>query len=326
MWRKGRLFAGALGRVLTVRVSRGFPAGCSGEVFCDRVFGTFRTIGKLRERRPAPGDRRDIVSRRGRYRRFSQGKGGPARRNKERIQNETAVKNLPGGGLFPLICRRNPLRRAEGEGARRKRDGFTLVEVIVVLVILAILAAIAIPALTGYIDKANTSQIKAKARSAAVAMQTILAEAYADPQTRLPVALHDDNGQLYLDGESFARIDIDESSGMYTFFNTDESRLLDLFRKLDASSIIQVQAPPGEAKLAMMHVLFDEHFSLLAYTYFDPETYYPTYLNYETYSGEMRVCSYNYLLNESNNNFVYDSSAGFKVWGTADGDIIYPIG
>jgi prepilin-type N-terminal cleavage/methylation domain-containing protein len=39
-------------------------------------------------------------------------------------------------------------------GAHR-RAGFTLVEVIVVLVILALLAAIAIPALTGYIDKAQ---------------------------------------------------------------------------------------------------------------------------------------------------------------------------
>ena len=37
----------------------------------------------------------------------------------------------------------------------RARKGFTLVEVIVVLVILAILAAIMIPAMTGWIDKAN---------------------------------------------------------------------------------------------------------------------------------------------------------------------------
>ena len=37
----------------------------------------------------------------------------------------------------------------------KDRKGFTLVELIVVLVILAILAALLIPALTGYIDKAN---------------------------------------------------------------------------------------------------------------------------------------------------------------------------
>ena len=37
----------------------------------------------------------------------------------------------------------------------KNKKGFTLVELIVVLVILAILAALLIPALTGYIDKAN---------------------------------------------------------------------------------------------------------------------------------------------------------------------------
>jgi prepilin-type N-terminal cleavage/methylation domain-containing protein len=59
-----------------------------------------------------------------------------------------------------------------------RRAGFTLVEVIVVLVILAILAAIAIPALTGYIDKAQDTQYIAEARNASVAMKTVLSEAY----------------------------------------------------------------------------------------------------------------------------------------------------
>jgi prepilin-type N-terminal cleavage/methylation domain-containing protein len=60
----------------------------------------------------------------------------------------------------------------------KKRNGFTLVEVIVVLVILAILAAIAIPALTGYIDKANDKKEIAEARNYSVAVRTILSEAY----------------------------------------------------------------------------------------------------------------------------------------------------
>jgi prepilin-type N-terminal cleavage/methylation domain-containing protein len=72
-------------------------------------------------------------------------------------------RNFPGGGIKPTL----PLRR-----------GFTLVEVIVVLVILAILAAIAIPALTGYIAKAQEKQYIAEARNAAVAMKTVLTEAY----------------------------------------------------------------------------------------------------------------------------------------------------
>jgi prepilin-type N-terminal cleavage/methylation domain-containing protein len=61
-----------------------------------------------------------------------------------------------------------------------RRTGFTLVEVIVVLVILAILAAIAIPALTGYIDKAEDKKYIADARNAAAAMRAVIGEAYAD--------------------------------------------------------------------------------------------------------------------------------------------------
>ncbi|MDR2162362.1 MAG: prepilin-type N-terminal cleavage/methylation domain-containing protein [Clostridiales Family XIII bacterium] len=64
--------------------------------------------------------------------------------------------------------------------AMRRSKGFTLVEVIVVLVILAILAAIAIPALTGYIDKAEDKKYIADARNAMVALRTVIDEAYAD--------------------------------------------------------------------------------------------------------------------------------------------------
>jgi type IV pilus assembly protein PilA len=60
------------------------------------------------------------------------------------------------------------------------KKGFTLVEVIVVLVILAILAAIAIPALTGYIDKANKRAVITEARTIGVALQTIVSDAYGD--------------------------------------------------------------------------------------------------------------------------------------------------
>jgi prepilin-type N-terminal cleavage/methylation domain-containing protein len=62
----------------------------------------------------------------------------------------------------------------------RSRRGFTLVEVIVVLVILAILAAIAIPALTGYIDKANKRAYISNARIERTAAQTLLTEYYAE--------------------------------------------------------------------------------------------------------------------------------------------------
>jgi prepilin-type N-terminal cleavage/methylation domain-containing protein len=71
---------------------------------------------------------------------------------------------------------------------RRRRAGFTLVEVIVVLVILAILAAIAIPALTGYIDKAQDKQYIMQARELAIATRTVLDEAYANGELNTPAA------------------------------------------------------------------------------------------------------------------------------------------
>lgn len=62
--------------------------------------------------------------------------------------------------------------------SKKNKKGFTLVELIVVLVILAILMAILIPALTGYIRKAQDKQVIAEGRTALMAAQTALSEAY----------------------------------------------------------------------------------------------------------------------------------------------------
>ena len=62
--------------------------------------------------------------------------------------------------------------------ALKEKKGFTLVELIVVLVILAILAALLVPALTGYIDKANDEKVIATTRSIVMAAQTEVSEAY----------------------------------------------------------------------------------------------------------------------------------------------------
>ena len=63
----------------------------------------------------------------------------------------------------------------------KNKKGFTLVELIVVLVILVILvilAALLIPALTGYIDKANKEKVVSECRMVVMAAQTEASEAY----------------------------------------------------------------------------------------------------------------------------------------------------
>ena len=60
----------------------------------------------------------------------------------------------------------------------KNQKGFTLVELIVVLVILAILAALLVPALTGYIDKANKEKVVATTRMVVMAAQTEVSEKY----------------------------------------------------------------------------------------------------------------------------------------------------
>lgn len=62
----------------------------------------------------------------------------------------------------------------------KDKKGFTLVELIVVLVILAILAALLIPALTGYIDKANKEKVVSEARMVLMAAQTEISEDYGN--------------------------------------------------------------------------------------------------------------------------------------------------
>lgn len=65
----------------------------------------------------------------------------------------------------------------------KNKKGFTLVELIVVLVILAILAALLIPALTGYITKANKEKVIAECRMAVMAIQTEATTIYSEKGT-----------------------------------------------------------------------------------------------------------------------------------------------
>lgn len=61
---------------------------------------------------------------------------------------------------------------------KQGKKGFTLVELIVVIVILGILLAIAVPALIGYIDRAQNQGAIVEGATARTAMQTIVSDSY----------------------------------------------------------------------------------------------------------------------------------------------------
>ena len=99
--------------------------------------------------------------------------------------------------------------------ALKEKKGFTLVELIVVLVILAILAALLIPALTGYIDRANNEKIIAETRQAVMAAQTIASEEYANNVKDLTVST-----AVYSNTKTCTYTATSDSAGSYSVSTT----------------------------------------------------------------------------------------------------------
>ena len=83
----------------------------------------------------------------------------------------------------------------------KNKKGFTLVELIVVLVSLAILAALLVPALTGYIDKANKEKVISETRMVVMAAQT---EVDLDYGTKTSSSANGTYGGVTLDAAAFA--------------------------------------------------------------------------------------------------------------------------
>ncbi|MDR1421416.1 MAG: type II secretion system GspH family protein [Coriobacteriales bacterium] len=102
------------------------------------------------------------------------GKGEP---HYERIDRKSS-----GGGA---LSQENSQLSLLDEKALKLSDkkGFTLIEAIVVLVILGIMAALIVPALTGYIEKANQRTVIAEAGTYRTALQTIGTEVVANGGT-----------------------------------------------------------------------------------------------------------------------------------------------
>lgn len=63
----------------------------------------------------------------------------------------------------------------------RNKKGFTLVELIVVIVIIGILAAIMIPRMSGFTDKAKSTQALVNAKQVATAADSLYAEKNTEP-------------------------------------------------------------------------------------------------------------------------------------------------
>ena len=62
-----------------------------------------------------------------------------------------------------------------------KKDGFTLVELIIVITIMVILVALLVPNIVGYVDKSNQTAVAAEAKSIFTAAQSACAITESSP-------------------------------------------------------------------------------------------------------------------------------------------------
>jgi prepilin-type N-terminal cleavage/methylation domain-containing protein len=162
----------------------------------------------------------------------------------------------------------------------KNRKGFTLVEVIVVLVILAVLAAIAIPALTGYIDKANERKILNDARYGLMALQTMAAEDYAEGT--FGITYNYGVGNLgYADaGQGLLEL-MPEGSIYFNQINSD----------IDFATL-------SNGDPSMFHGFANQEGKIIAFLYVDDDG---------------KGFTYNYDLDLNAGTVTYDESAGYRV-------------
>jgi prepilin-type N-terminal cleavage/methylation domain-containing protein len=218
---------------------------------------------------------------------------------------------------------------------RGNNAGFTLVEVIVVIVIIAILAAIGVPALTGYIDKANQRKLTAMGKEAMTAMQSVIVENYLNKEVNgSEVIFHDNSFNYYIfsgddeDGDGVYEA-TRSPDGSYEYTDTE-----------DPSTYEGVSGFYGEMwKLTKIPlVTFNDKAQTLSYIAHTSQGQILAYLMFDPYhdieDGGGRMVGYNI---SSDTNYIndwdygtntlpsYDPDAGFSYWKVKeDGKTIEP--
>ncbi|MBO5252996.1 MAG: prepilin-type N-terminal cleavage/methylation domain-containing protein [Clostridia bacterium] len=118
----------------------------------------------------------------------------------------------------------------------KKKDGFTLVELIVVIAILAILAGVAVPAYTGYINKANSAKditaldaIKTAAQATLATSGTVTSMTVSETGDSVKAAVNNgtetelntnNNFKLYLTGDAAGTVDVELKTGSSATWNS----------------------------------------------------------------------------------------------------------
>jgi type II secretory pathway pseudopilin PulG len=167
---------------------------------------------------------------------------------------------------------------------------------------LAILAAIAIPALTGYIDKAKVQDTRAKARELGIALQTLLSEAYADPQTSLTYT-NATQGRLYVGGQYFASTSKRSDGSMLLNMDDADAKGPELLKKLTDVSVVELGGTSGLDNLSMY-----SDFKLRTFSWLDFSSSSYELKNNKLVDGSFKFycCAYNLKLKSSGTNIYLD--------------------